>query len=103
MAPALTTALNNRTDLHIARLHEAVTAARQPALERLANLARRFSSFGSDAEAMALNQLNQIEHRQAVVMAFADVFLLLTFLFLGLAALSIFMKRPSTGLAPDGH
>ena len=33
---------------------------------------------------MALKQLNLIVHRQGVVMAFADVFLLLTFLFVAL-------------------
>ena len=91
---ALTTVLNARTDLHLARLHEAITWSRQPALEMLNNLTQRFSSFGSDAPAMALKQLNQIVHRQGVVMAFADVFLLLTFLFGALAVLALVMKRP---------
>jgi DHA2 family multidrug resistance protein len=90
----LTTLLNNRTDLHLARLHESITWSRQPALETLNELTQRFSSFGSDAKAMALKQLNLIVHRQGVVMAFADVFLVLTFLFLGLAVLSLVMKRP---------
>jgi DHA2 family multidrug resistance protein len=100
---ALTTILNDRTDLHLARLHEAVTWSRQPALEALNNLTQRFSSFGSDAQAMALKQLNQIVHRQGVVMAFADVFLLLTFLFAGLGLLALVMKRPPKAPAPAGH
>lgn len=91
---ALTTILNDRTDLHLARLHEAITWSRQPALEMLNNLTQRFSSYGSDAQAMALKQLNSIVHRQGVVMAFADVFLVLTVLFCALAALSVIMKRP---------
>jgi DHA2 family multidrug resistance protein len=99
---ALTTILNNRTDLHLARLHESITWSRQPALETLNNLMQRFSSYGSDAQAMALKQLNQIVHRQGVVMAFADVFLVLTFLFLGLAALAIVMKRPPPAAGPVG-
>lgn len=100
----LTTILNNRTDLHIARLHEAVTWSRQPALEMLNNLTQRFSSFGSDAQAMAIKQLTLMTKQQSVVMAFADVFLVLTFLFVLLAALSIFMKRPATaGAAGGGH
>ncbi len=90
----LTTILNDRTDLHLARLHESITWSRQPALETLNNLAQRFSSYGSDAQAMALKQLSQIVHQQGVVMAFADVFLVLTFLFVGLAVLSLVMKRP---------
>ncbi len=100
----LTTILNDRTDLHLARLHEAITWSRQPALETLNSLTQRFSSFGSDAQAMALKQLNQIVHRQGVVMGFADVFLLLTFLFMGLAVLALVMKRPPpVGGASGGH
>src|SRR5690606_28749650 len=90
----LTTILNDRSDLHLARLHEAITWSRQPALETLNSLTQRFSSYGSDAQAMALKQLSQIVHQQGVVMAFADVFLVLTFLFVGLAVLSLVMKRP---------
>ena len=56
---ALTTILNDRTDLHLARLHEAVTWARQPVLEALNNMTQRFSSYGSDAQLMALKQLNR--------------------------------------------
>jgi DHA2 family multidrug resistance protein len=100
---ALTTVLNDRSDLHLARLHEAVTWARQPALEALTNMTQRFSSFGSDAQAMALKQLNQIVHRQGVVMAFGDVFLVLTVLFVGLAFLALVMKRPAQAPAPGGH
>jgi hypothetical protein len=37
-------------------------------------------------------------------MAFADVFLMLTFLFLGLAVLSLVMKRPpATAPISEGH
>jgi DHA2 family multidrug resistance protein len=100
---ALTTILNDRTDLHLARLHEAVTWSRRPALETLNSITQRFSSFGSDAQTMALKQLNQIVHRQGVVMAFADVFLLLTFLFAALGALALLMKRPPQAPAPAGH
>jgi DHA2 family multidrug resistance protein len=97
---ALTTLLNDRTDLHLSRLHEAVTWSRQPALEALNTLTQRFSSYGSDAQLMAIKQLNAIVHRQGVVMAFADVFAVLTVLFLALAALAIVMKRPVA--APTG-
>jgi MFS transporter, DHA2 family, multidrug resistance protein len=99
---ALTTILNDRTDLHLARLHESVTWARQPAMEMLDSMTQRFSSFGSDAQTMALKQLNQIAHRQGVVMAFADVFLVLTVLFVGLAFLALVMKRPAQAVG-GGH
>jgi DHA2 family multidrug resistance protein len=100
---ALTTALNDRTDLHLARLHDTFTWARQPALEALNGMIERFASYGSDAQLMGLKQLNAIAHRQAVVMAFADVFLLLTILFMGLAAFALLMKRPAQSAALGGH
>jgi len=99
---ALTTILNDRTDLHLARLHEAVTWARQPVIEVLNDMMQRFSSFGGDAQLMAVKQLSMIAHRQGVVMAFADVFLALTVLFVGLACLALIMKRPSQAIA-GGH
>jgi len=98
---ALTTILNDRTDLHLARLHESITWSRGPAVEMLNNLTAQFSSYGSDAQQMALKQLNAIVHRQGVVMAFADVFLVLTALFVGLAVLSVLIKRPPAN-APAG-
>jgi MFS transporter, DHA2 family, multidrug resistance protein len=44
---------------------------------------------------MALKQLMEVTHRQGMVMAFADVFFLLTLLFVALAALAIVVKRPA--------
>jgi DHA2 family multidrug resistance protein len=99
----LTTILNDRTDLHLARLHEAVTWSRPRVLETLNQMVQRFSSYGSDAQLMAIKQLNAIVHRQGVVMAFADVFLLLTLLFAALALLALVMKRPPAAVAGRGH
>jgi DHA2 family multidrug resistance protein len=103
---ALTTVLNDRTDLHLARLHESITWSRQPAMEAMNAMVQRFSSYGSDAQAMALKQLTQMVHREGVVMAFADVFFLLTFLFGALAVLALVMKRPpeaTSGSGGGGH
>jgi DHA2 family multidrug resistance protein len=99
---ALTTVLNTRTDLHIARLHESVTWSRPAALEMLNQLTQRFSWFGSDAQLMAIKQMTAMAHRQAVVMAFADVFFVLTGLFIGLAVLGLVMKRPPAEPAAGG-
>lgn len=100
----LTTILNDRIDLHLARLHEAVTWSRPSALEMLNHLSTRFQSYGSDAQTMSLKQLNLLAHRQGVVMAFADVFFLLTLLFIGTGFLAIVMKRPTLGEnAGGGH
>ena len=101
---ALNTVLNDRTDLHITRLHEAVGWSRAAAVETLADMTARLQSFGSDASAMALKQLTQLVHQQATVMAFADVFLMLTVVFAVLAAAGLVMKRPApVGGAAGGH
>jgi DHA2 family multidrug resistance protein len=98
----LTTVLNDRTDLHTERLHEAVTFASRPAMETLDRFTQHFQNLGSDAHDMALKQLFGMVHIQGVVMAFADVFFLLTLVFVGLAALALMLKRPAEGPA-QGH
>jgi DHA2 family multidrug resistance protein len=92
----LTTILNDRTDLHLARLHERLTFASKPALETLDALTKQLQSHGSDAANMALKQLMQMTHTQGLVMAFADVFYLLTLLFVVLACLAVVVKRPAS-------
>jgi DHA2 family multidrug resistance protein len=101
----INTELNSRTDLHLARLHEAITWSRPVAMETLNALAQRFQNFGSDAQAMALKQMMLITRRQGVVMAFADVFLMLTALFVALAVLVLIMRRPPAAAAglTGGH
>ena len=42
----LNTVLNNRIDLHLARLHEAITWARQPVMETLQGLTARMPRLG---------------------------------------------------------
>jgi len=101
---ALNTVLDDRIDLHIDRLHEAVGWGRGAAVETLANMTARFQSFGSDAPTMALKQLTQLVHQQATVMAFADVFLMLTVAFVAIAAAGLVMRRPApTNTAAGGH
>jgi MFS transporter, DHA2 family, multidrug resistance protein len=99
----LTTIVNDRTDVHLARLHEQITWSRVPAMETLDQLTQRFSAYGTDAQAMALKKLMQITHGQGVVMAFADVFLLLTLLFAALAMAAVFVRKPSASAGGGGH
>ena len=99
----LNTLLNNRIDLHLARLHDAINWSRGPAVETLTNLTARFSDFGSDAQTMALKQLMQITRRQGQVMAFADVFLMLAVLFVAFGALAVVMRRPPAAGSASGH
>ena len=99
----INTLVNDRTDLHIARLHEGISLGNVKAQEMLAALTQRFADHGTDASVMALKQLTQIAHREALVMAFGDVFLLLTLLF-GLLSLGVFaLRKPKAGAGGGGH
>jgi MFS transporter, DHA2 family, multidrug resistance protein len=102
---AINTIVNDRMDLHLARLHDAVNWSRGPATDMLANLTAHFHDFGSNAPAMALKQMSVMARREATVMSFSDIFLLLTILFVALAALAIVMKRPAVpaGAAAGAH
>ena len=99
----INTAYNDRMDLHLARLHEAVNSSSVAATETLQRLTERFQ--GSDAQAQALKQMMLMARQQASVMSFADLFLMLTVLFVGLAALGVVMKRPvpAAGGGGAGH
>jgi len=99
---AINTVLNDQIDLHLARLHEAVNWARRPAVETLNTLTARFQDFGTDAQLMATKQMMQIVRQQATVMAFADIFLMLTVLFGLLAVLAVVMKRPKVATGGGG-
>src|ERR1700759_4334963 len=59
--------LNERTDLHITRLQDRVTWANTMAVETLLDFSLRMQGMGY-AAMMAMKQLSQIVHRQALVM-----------------------------------
>jgi DHA2 family multidrug resistance protein len=90
----INTILDKRMDLHIARLHEAVSWGRTTADETLAQFTAAFASRGSDAALAATRQLMLMTRRQAEIMALGDVFLALTVIFFALVALAPAMRRP---------
>ena len=47
-----------------------------------------------DAALMALKQLSQIVHRQAVVMGYGDAFFMLTLFYFGLSIMVTLLKKP---------
>src|SRR4051812_33049655 len=94
--------LNERTDLHIARLHERVTWGNASATETLNMLTQRLQGMG-DAALMAMKQLSQIVHRQAVVMGYGDAFFMLTLFYLGLSVLVLLLKKPVSAATEPSH
>jgi DHA2 family multidrug resistance protein len=95
--------LNDRTDLHISRLHDRVNWGNATATETLNMLTQRMQGLG-DASLMALKQLSQIVHRQAVVMGYSDAFFMLTLFYVSLSLLVMLLKKPAAmNPAAGGH
>jgi DHA2 family multidrug resistance protein len=95
--------LNDRTDLHISRLHDRVTWGNATAVETLNMFTQRLQGMG-DATLMAMKQLSQIVHRQAVVMGYGDAFFMLTVFYFGLSLCVVVLKKPSAAvLGGDAH
>jgi MFS transporter, DHA2 family, multidrug resistance protein len=95
--------LNERTDLHIARLHDRVLWSNATATEMLNMFTQKFQGLG-DAPMMAMKQLSQIVHRQAVVMGYGDAFFMLTVFYFGLTLTLLLLNKPAS-LSSDagGH
>ena len=74
----INTVLNDRWDLHLARLHERFTWTNNTVLERLDMTRRQFDALGLDGNAMALKAMMNTVRMQGLVMGFTDVFLVLT-------------------------
>ncbi len=98
----INTVMNQRFDLHIQRLHEAVNWNSDAAITTLNNITGALSSLGSNAGTAALSQMNGLVRKQAMTMAIADVFLLLTFLFLGIILLLPLLQRPKAAAGGGG-
>src|SRR3978361_1613084 len=94
--------LNERTDLHISRLHERVTWGNATATETLNMITQRMQGMG-DASLMAMKQLSQIVHRQAVVMGYGDAFFMLTLFYFGLSLLVMLLKKPAALASAPAH
>jgi MFS transporter, DHA2 family, multidrug resistance protein len=94
--------LNDRTDLHIQRLQERVTWGNATATETLTMLTQRLQGAG-DASLMALKELSQIVHRQAVVMGYGDAFFMLGVFYLGLSLLVLLLKKPAMLSSAPAH
>ncbi len=99
----INTLLDKRMDLHLERLRESVIWGRRVAEDTLANMTAAMAARGSDAQLAATRQLALIVRRQAEVLALADVFLVLTVLFLGCVGLATLMRRPVAAGGGGGH
>ena len=87
--------MTSRTDLHFDRLREAVNITSSTAMSTLNGMTQTLSELGSNARLAAISKLTGLAQQQSTVMAFNDIFLLLTALFLVLVLAMPFVKKPA--------
>ncbi|MEO9168802.1 MAG: MFS transporter, partial [Aestuariivirga sp.] len=99
----INTVMNQRFDLHLQRLHEAVSFSSNAATTQLQDMTYAFHRLGSNAGLVALKQMSLIVRRQAFTMAIADIFYILTVLFLAIVLMLPLLQKPKpVGAAAGG-
>jgi len=89
----INTLLTRRSELHYAHLSEALHWGSLEATEVLKTLSMRMNTIAAQAEIAALQQLRNMTQKQALVMAFIDVFSILTLFFIILVAVVPIFKK----------
>ena len=92
--------MNNRSDLHFDRLRAAVNITNSAAMSAINGMEHSLSELGSNAHLAAISKLTGLAQQQATIMAFNDIFLLLTIIFVALVFALPFVKKPAA--APGG-
>ena len=100
----INTVLQNREVLHASRLGDHVAWGATAAEEQLAGMAQSLAPvLGPDAEAGALRRLAGMVEEQALVMSFADIFLILAVLFAAMVFLVPLVRAPRAGSGAAAH
>jgi len=103
------TILNDRTNLHFARIAETLNATNSEAMAALQSLTDRYTTaFAGDdtlGRAAAFKQLWNLTYREALTQTFADAFLLIAVALFAMALLAPFMRTVAPPKAPsaDAH
>ncbi|MNV96443.1 hypothetical protein D3C71_1914540 [compost metagenome] len=64
-------------------------------------MAAKFDAHGLDGASIAIKQLAAMAQKQAMILSFSDVFVILTVLFLSLILGVMMIKKPE-GVGPSG-
>ena len=102
---AITTFLRERTDLHMARLADHLTQGNLKAMAMLSDLSARMSTLISgDPDQAALKSLYNITRKQATTMAFSDILLCMSLVFLaGLLLMPLVHRVGHPSASADAH
>ncbi|ATP12727.1 DHA2 family efflux MFS transporter permease subunit [Bartonella henselae] len=99
----ISTLITKRADFHYERIAETIQQGSTQATEMLSKLTMYFKFATFDPQALALFQFLNMVRTQAMVMAFSDIFFIITIIFCILTFLTIFLKKipPSTDIPPS--
>jgi MFS transporter, DHA2 family, multidrug resistance protein len=102
----INTVLTSRQDVHYMRLRESVHWGSKQAIDQMSNMAANLDVHGLDGSVGAIKQLVNMAERQAMILSFGDVFMMLTVLFmamiLGVAAITK-PQAPASSGGGGGH
>ncbi|MDE2577481.1 MAG: DHA2 family efflux MFS transporter permease subunit [Hyphomicrobiales bacterium] len=90
----INTMINRRWDLHLQQLREQVNWGSQTALEWLNKMTGAFASL-PDPQLAATRQIANYVRREALVMALADVFMLIAVMFAAMIFMTLFIRKPA--------
>ena len=100
----INTMLTTRIDVHAFQLKERISWGRNIAEETLQGMTQKFAPLlGADAEQAALRKILGMVQREAMVLAFADVFLLLSVFFCVACLFVPLLERPRMDAAAASH
>ncbi|QRM53158.1 DHA2 family efflux MFS transporter permease subunit [Sinorhizobium sp. BG8] len=101
----INTVLTNRQDVHYMRLREHIDWGNPTAVEQMTNMAANYTAHGLDGATVAVKQMVGLVQKQAMILSFSDVFLMLTVLFLAMVLGVLMINKPSSaaGGAGGGH
>jgi DHA2 family multidrug resistance protein len=94
----INTVLTNRQDVHYERLREGVHWGKPAAIDQLNNMTANYNTYGMDGAVVAIKQMVGLATKQAIVLSFSDIFLILTVLFTAMILGVAMIDKP----APQG-
>lgn len=100
----ISTLMTKRTDFHYERIGETINHANRQATEVLSKFTLFFKTETFDSYTLALSQLFGMVRMQAMIMAFSDIFFIITVVFGILTFMTIFLKKiPPLMDPPPNH
>ncbi|PIT68873.1 DHA2 family efflux MFS transporter permease subunit [Bartonella tribocorum] len=100
----ISTLMTKRSDFHYERIAETLNHANRQATEMLSSFTLFFKTETFDSYTLALVQLSGMARIQAMIMAFSDIFFIITITFGLLAFMTIFLKKiPPLTDSPASH